>query len=88
MANSHVQFKWADAPSFDELTDTLAEVGQPGSTIKINVSIKDMPHSAIEALLATLGEHDIEAGLTLTCVYEDARQLTFWNMSRQESTGA
>ena len=77
MPNNHVQFRWNQAPSYDELQATIAELGhnQPRPIISINVKIQDIKQEAIESLMALAGEHGIGMGMTLTAVYEEGRQL-------------
>ena len=81
MANNHVQFRWSTKPTTGEIQNTIQALGQvsPKPIIKINVQMRDIPHGAQEALLAMCGELNIDAGVTLTAVHEEGRQLTFWN---------
>ena len=80
MANNHVQSRWGEAPSFEELQRTIDQhsLSTPRPTIKVNMAVKDIPHSAIEAVMAMLGEHGVDYGVTLTAVYDEGQQLTFW----------
>ena len=82
--NNHVQFKWASAPSHEQLLKVIdgQNTMTPRPTIKINLSAKDIPHASLEALLAFAGEHGIDMGMTLTSVYEEGRQLVFWNTAQ------
>ena len=87
MANENqVQSKWATAPSFAELQRTIDQhsLSMPRPTIKVNMAVKDIPHAAIEAVMAMLGEHGVEYGVTLTAVYDEGQQLTFWENRKPE----
>ena len=60
--NNHVQFRWSTKPSTEEIQNTIQALGQgsPKPIIKINVQMRDIPHGALEALLAMCGELNIE----------------------------
>lgn len=88
MANNHNQTRWASNPGLPDVQKFIDQhsLSTPRPTVKVNLSIKDIPQAALEPIFAMLGEHGVDFGVTATAVYEPGRQMAFWeNRERQQA---